>query len=196
MKTNIIKKCTTCNKELGRNKKRFCGDLCYIKYKKERDKKRYNLFRANFPEMPCSICGDIFKPIRKNNTACSRVCSSMQARNRQQIKRVKKRKLPKVGPLEKKPLVIVQDFSKFKRVNTAEFNPSDNTKSAVEEYLKKGNTILKFPDEPRPKIPSVNIVNGHSIETVMGFGLEFEYDSNMRCFNYNFTAKNLRADDY
>jgi len=174
MKTNKIRKCTTCDKELGRNKKRFCGDLCYIKYKKERDKRRYDLIRANFPEMPCSICGDIFKPIRKNNTACSRVCSSIQARDRQQSKRVKKRKLPKVAPLNKKPLVIVQDFSKFKRVNTAEFNPSDNTKSAVEEYLKKGNTILKFPDEPRAKVPSVNIKNGWTIEEKIGFGYEYE----------------------
>ena len=196
MKTNKTRKCTTCDKELGRNKKRFCGDLCYIKYMKERDKRRYDLIRANFLEMPCSICVDIFKPIRKNNTACSRVCSSIQARDKQQSKRVKKRKLPKVAPLNKKPLVIVQDFSKFKRVKTAEFNPSDNTKSAVEEYLKKGNTILKLPDEPRPKIPSVNIINGHSIETTMGFGLEFEYDSNIRCFNYSSTDKNLRADDF
>ena len=182
MKPDKERKCIICSRELGHYKKRFCGGSCYQYYKKKRDKIRYDLIKASYKEIPCSVCQEMFKPIRKNNTACSRACSVIQAKNRQHEKRKHVRKIipkSKDKPLGRfriptKPININQNKDKFKYLKTANFNPSDTTKSAVLEYLKKGNTILKYPDEPRAKIPSVNLKNGWTIEEKIGFGYEYE----------------------
>ena len=184
-------KCKVCSKELSGYKKKFCGDTCYEQHKRDCAKRRYELRKVKYPAVKCSICEIEFHPVRLNVTACSRSCSKIQGARRQKIRQAKARKFKPTRPFKSKQLQTAkQDQSKFERVDTAQFNKSDSTKDAVLEYLGKGNTILKFPDSPRPKIPSVNIVNGHTIEAVMGFGLEFEYDPNY--FNYNFTAKDKR----
>ena len=189
------KHCIKCGNELTGYKKRFCGDTCYQQHKRDCAKRRYEACKIKYPEVECSVCKLKFFPMRLNVTACSRSCSRIQSARRQKAKKAKWKKFKPDKPFKMKRLdVVKQDFTKFDRVDTAQFNESDITKNAVLEYLEKGNTILKFPDSPRPKIPSVNIVNGHTIEAVMGFGLEFEYDPNY--FNYNFTAKDLRADDF
>ena len=188
-------KCLVCDKELSGYKKKFCSDTCYEQHKRDTAKRRYEKRKVKYPEVECSVCSMRFYPVRLNVTACSRSCSRIQCARRQKEKQARARKFKTTAPFKSKQLQIIkQDHSKFERVDTAQFNESDSTKDAVLEYLEKGNTILKFPDSPRPKIPSVNIVNGHTIEAVMGFGLEFEYDPNY--FNYNFTAKELRADDF
>ena len=187
------KYCIACDNKLSGYKKKFCSDTCYEQHKRDTAKRRYALNKIKYPEVKCSVCRIKFFPMRLNVTACSRSCSRIQCARRQKAKKVKMRRFKPDSPFKVKQLNIVkQDHSKFDRVNTAQFNESDITKDAVLKYLEKGNTILKFPDSPRPKIPSVNIVNGHTIEAVMGFGLEFEYDPNY--FNYNFTAKELRED--
>ena len=170
-----MRKCIVCDKNLGGYKKRFCGDVCYKKHKQKRDKIRRDMNRTWLPETECVICGEKFQPIRDDNESCSRACSVINAKNKQQIKRKKQKKFERVSPMDKRgPVIAPRDFSKFKRVNTATFNPNDTTKEAVLEYLKKGNTILKFPDEPRSKIPSVHIRFGTTIEERMGFGFEYE----------------------
>jgi hypothetical protein len=171
------KNCVVCNDELTGYKKRFCCDTCYQQYKRDSAKRRYEACKIKYPEVECSVCKIKFFPMRLNVTACSRSCSMIQSAKRQKAKKAKWKKFKPERPFQMKQLQgIKQDFTKFDRVDSAQFNSSDTTKDAVMEYLEKGNTILKFPDSPRPKIPSVNIVNGHSIETKMGFGLEFEYD--------------------
>lgn len=190
-----LKNCVACGNELTGYKKRFCGDTCYEQHKRDTAKRRYEACKIKYPEVACSVCKLKFFPMRLNVTACSRSCSRIQCARRQKAKKVKMRRFKPDSPFKVKQLqVIKQDFNKFDRVDSAQFNESDTTKDAVLDYLEKGNTILKFPDSPRPKIPTVNIVNGHTIEAVMGFGLEFEYDPNY--FNYNFTAKDIRADDF
>ena len=180
------KNCVVCDNELTGYKKRFCCDTCYQQFKRDSAKRRYEACKIKYPEVECSVCKIKFFPMRLNVTACSRSCSRIQGANRQKAKKAKWKKFKPERPFKMKQLdVVKQDHSKFERVETAQFNSSDVTKDAVMEYLGKGNTILKFPDSPRPKIPSVNIVNGHSIEAVMGFGLEFEFDpNNYHYFNY------------
>ena len=185
------KNCVVCDSQLTGYKKRFCCDTCYQQFKRDAAKRRYEACRIKYPEVNCSVCNAKFFPMRLNVTACSRSCSRIQGAKRQ---KAKKAKLKRFKP--EKPFILQQvqgskqDFTKFERTEIAQFNESDLTKDAVLEYLKKGNTILKLPDSPRPKIPSVNIVNGHTIEVKMGFGHEFEYDPNY--YNYDFTAKDIR----
>ena len=172
-----IKKCFICSKQLTGLKTRFCGDVCYLKHKAECAKKQKALMRRKYPTKNCTVCNKEFYPLRADNTACSKACSGIQAKNRQQEKRVKARKLTPVKPMEKrKPIIVKEDHTKFKRVKVAEFCRGDSTKSHVLAYLQSGGTILKFPDSPRAKLPEVNIPFGHTNDELMGFGLEFDHN--------------------
>lgn len=170
-----MKQCFVCKKPLPPKKQRFCGSVCYKNHVSERDKRKWDLIRKQIPKRPCIICEDVFQPVRLNNVSCCKICGGIHAKNKQQEKRVKRKTLIKVAPLGKrKPVDIPIDITKCKHLTSAKFNPKDTTKPAVLEYLKKGNTILKFPDEPRAKIPAVSVRFGHNIETSMGFGYEYE----------------------
>jgi len=174
---DMKKKCHVCKKELTGLKTRFCGNVCYLNHKAESAKKHSASMRKKNPPKPCTVCGEEFHPLRADNTACSKVCSQEQAKIRQQRKRDQSRKLTPVKPMEKrKPIVVVKDHTKFERVKVAEFCRGDKTKKHVLAYLQTGGTILKFPDEPRAKIPEVNIPFGHTNDELMGFGLEFDHD--------------------
>lgn len=172
-----IKKCVICTKVLDGTKTKFCGDVCYQKHKSARAKKQSALMRRRYPQIECTVCSKKFYPLRSDVCACSKPCSQIQAKKRQQLKREKVRKFEPAKPLEvRRPIVVREDHSLLKRVKTAEFNSSDKTKKHVLKYLQSGGTILKFPDEPRAKIPEVGIKFGHSSDELMGFGLEFDHD--------------------
>ena len=176
-KSMKIKKCFVCSKKLTGLKTRFCGGVCYGKHKSATAIKHSAMMRKKNPARDCTVCGETFHPLRADNTACSKACSGIQAKNRQQEKRVKARKLTPVKPMEKrKPIIVKEDHTKFKRVNVAQFCGGDKTKSHVLAYLQSGGTILKFPDSPRAKIPEVNIPFGHTNDELMGFGLEFDHN--------------------
>jgi len=172
-----IKKCFVCSKKLTGFRTRFCGDVCYGKHKSASAIKHSAMMRKKNPARDCTICGEEFYPLREDNTACSKACSGIQAKKRQQEKRINARKLTPVKPMEKrKPIIVKEDHTKFERVKVAEFRRGDKTKSHVLAYLQSGGTILKFPDSPRAKLPEVNIQFGHTNDELMGFGLEFDHD--------------------
>lgn len=172
-----IKKCVICSKILTGTKTKFCGDTCYQGHKSARAIKQSALMRRRYPQIECTVCGTEFYPLRSDVCACSKPCSQIQAKRRQQGKRELVRKFQPAKPMEVlKPIVVREDHSLLKRVNTAQFNDSDTTKPQVLKYLRSGGTILKFPDEPRAKTPSVGIRFGHSSDELMGFGLEFDHD--------------------
>ena len=174
-------KCKICSKKLTGYKKKFCGEICYQQYKKNRAKRVYELRKKRYPERQCSVCEIMFFPIRLNVTACSRECSKIQGARKQKARILKMKTFKPARPFEERILNISKDVkTRCKRVKTAQFNESDTTKDAVLDYLKKGNTILKFPDSPRAKVPSVNMVNGHTVEAKIGFGHEYEIDEEMK----------------
>jgi predicted nucleic acid-binding Zn ribbon protein len=170
-----IKKCFICEKKLTGIRTKFCGDICYLQYKADRAKRQSELMRRKNPQRECTVCGEKFFPLRTDVTACSRPCSTIQARTRQQEKRDKARKLAPVKPMAKRlPVMVKEDHSKFERVKVAKFHTGDPNKQHVLQYLQNGGTILRFPEEPRAKIPEVNVPFYRDFDELMGFGLEME----------------------
>jgi len=169
------KDCYVCKKELTGIRTKFCSDVCYLKHKAERASRQTALMRRRNPQRECTVCGEKFYPLRKDVTACSRPCSTIQARTRQQERRDRARKLKPVMPMEKRlPIIVKEDHTTFERVKVAQFRTGDPTKEHVLQYLQNGGTILRFPDEPRAKLPEVNIPFYRDFDELMGFGLEME----------------------
>ena len=171
-----IENCVSCSKKLTGLRTRFCGDVCYGNHKTSRAKAQAEMMRRKNPSRNCTICGEEFFPLRQDNTACSKGCSQIQAKDRQKEKRAELRKFEPVKPLKVRNPLVPVDQTKLKRVKTAEFRVGDTTKNQVLQYLRSGGTILKFPDEPRAKTPDVNVQFGHTMDELMGFGLEYDAD--------------------
>lgn len=171
------KNCHVCKKQLDGIRTKFCGDVCYLKHKSECAKKQKELMRRKYPPRNCTVCDESFYPLRDDVTACSKPCSRIQAKRKQQIRREKLAKFvpEKLGRVRR--VAVKKDAPiEVKRVNVAEFRNGDPTKRHVLKYLQSGGTILKFPPDPRAKTPDVSIKFGHTSDELMGFGLEFDYD--------------------
>lgn len=165
--------CYRCGIILTGFRTRFCTDSCYKKFKSERSKLYSLKYRFRCPEMPCEICGAIFKPLRKDVTACSPVCSQIKAKRKQQEKRVRVRKLAPVKPMGRiKPIHFDYEVTFHNNplfVNSKK-EAHTSLKSAVREYVKAGGLIERQPTLPGAKIPAVNIKFGFECEEVSGFG--------------------------
>ena len=182
------KTCSECGRTLSGIRSRFCSDICYLKRKRTLAKEYSQKYRFQFPERSCDICGDTFKPLRADITACSKSCSQIKARKKQQESRKNSRKLERVKPIDRiKPIKIpykVSYHTEPKFVNSSDPKHTD-LKSAVQKFVAKGGSIEKQPSAPGSKIPTVNLKFGYLAEDVFGFGWEKNADELLEDYDRN-----------
>ena len=172
-----MKKCKICNKELTGFKTKFCGDTCYLNHKSDSAKRLVALSQRDSPPRECSICKTEFYPIRDDHQTCSKPCSSIRSKQKQEERRVNNRKFKKVRPMEfakTMPFLDSKYIPKIILKTTAEFNSSSTTKDEVLAYLKSGGKIQQFPDEVVKKTSDVNIPFEYTDEELYGISEDSE----------------------
>ena len=167
--------CFICKKKLTGIKTKFCGDVCYSQYKAKADHDMRMNRRKQLPDRKCLYCGVQFLPIRADHIACGKVCSGEHSKHLQNIRRLKRKPMPKIRPLDSgistktpaNPQLITL-------VTKAEFNPGSTFRDQVLKYLKGGGKISRMPDEPQARTPSVNVRFGYTPSELCGSAMEYE----------------------
>lgn len=171
---NLINDCKWCGKTvvaLAQQPKKFCGPLCYQRWKRGR--------KPKLPPVKCVECGTEFVPIRDNHSRCSLHCRKInqlryQARLRKQEKVIERKACKHCGQLFKPEKYTVKYCSSACK-QSAEYRPprkkfeyskrdiieSDlNTSAFADEIAKfkaKGGKIQVAPGLPDPKVANINL---------------------------------------
>ena len=105
--------CVICNEELTPQRKNFCSEKCYLPEKSETEKRRVAMRRRMKPKRECTICSEKFFPLRNDHTACSKVCSGVQAKEKRKERLAKMRKFGPTKPMES---VFAKDIKKHRKI--------------------------------------------------------------------------------